>query len=234
MVGVVTSEPSRLLLFDIDGTLINSFGAMRLFDKTLSEIVGEPAATGGVYHGSTDPRIVREKLEAMGIDPTPELMGRILTRLEDLLEAEVAAGSTTEAKPGVHELLGVLAGDGRFALSVLTGNTVRNAKSKLKAAGVDHYFDLGLGAFGSDSPERNDLVPVALGRFHERYGRMIGGDCVVVIGDTERDLECARAGGVRCVLVATGAYGHPELSALGAELTINDLLAAELLAVLQA
>jgi phosphoglycolate phosphatase-like HAD superfamily hydrolase len=231
---MATSEPSRLLLFDIDGTLINSFGAMRLFDKTLSEIVGAPAATGGVYHGSTDPKIVREKLVAMGVDPAPDLVSRILTRLEDLLEAEVASGATTEAKPGAHELLGVLSDDGRFALSVLTGNTVRNAKSKLKAAGVDHYFDLGLGAFGSDSPERNDLVPVAMGRFYERYGRVVAGERVVVIGDTERDLECAVAGGVRCVLVATGAYSHPELSALGAELTVNDLLATEeLLAVLR-
>jgi phosphoglycolate phosphatase len=224
---VSAAEPSRLLLFDIDGTLINSFGAMRLFDQTLSEIVGAPAATGGVYHGSTDPKIVREKLEAMGMDPTPDLVGRILTHLEDLLEAEVASGATTEVKPGVHELLGALAKDSRFALSVLTGNTVRNAKSKLSAAGVEHYFDLGLGAFGSDSPERNDLVPVALGRFHERYGRALPGDSVVVIGDTERDLGCAVAGGVRCILVATGAYSHPELSALGAELTVNDLLTIE-------
>lgn len=220
-------EPSRFLLFDIDGTLINSFGAMRLFDKTLSEIVGREAATGGVYHGSTDPKIVREKLGAMGVDATPELVTRILTRLEDLLEAEVASGSTTDAKPGVHDLLGVLAGDNRFALSVLTGNTVRNAASKLRAAGVERYFDLGLGAFGSDSPERNDLVPVALGRFHARYGRWLGGERVVVIGDTARDFECARVSGVRCILVATGAYGHHELSGLGAERTLVDLTATK-------
>ena len=208
---------------------------MRLFNQALGEMGGHGAATGGTFPGATDPKIVDTKLREIGIEPTAELVSQVLIRLEDLLEEAVGAGATVAPKPGVVALLDELSKDPRFALSVLTGNTLRNAKSKLTAAGVAGYFDLSLGAFGSDSADRNDLVPIALSRFFEQHGRELRGTSVIVIGDTEHDYGCAQAGGVRCILVATGSYGHQELSVLGAELTVSDLSATEeILAVLRA
>ena len=219
-----STVPSRLLLFDIDGTLINSFGSMRLYDKVIGEEAGvEGPVPDGEFHGSTDLKIVSTKLTAMGVSPGPDIVGRIILRIEGELETLVESGSTTSPKFGVVELLDKLNNDPHFTVSVLTGNTVRNAQSKLRAAGIDHYFDFSIGAFGSDSSERNDLVPVARRRFMERHAHELDGEAVIVIGDTARDLECARAGGARCILVSTGAYGHQELSSLGAELTVSDL-----------
>jgi phosphoglycolate phosphatase-like HAD superfamily hydrolase len=109
--------------------------------------------------------------------------------------------------PGVAEALASLEGDPRFRFSLLTGNFEPVARLKLERAGIGRFFEEGQGAFGSDAEERNELVPVARGR--------AGGwprERTVVIGDTPRDIACARADGVRVVAVATGPFALEDLA----------------------
>jgi phosphoglycolate phosphatase-like HAD superfamily hydrolase len=125
--------------------------------------------------------------------------------------------------PGVAELLGLLDADGRFVQTVLTGNIAPNALVKLAAFDLDRFVDLDIGAYGSDRTDRNELVPVALARAAEHRGLDFGADEVWVIGDSANDLACARAAGVRCLLVATGRLGAAELEALGPDAWRPDL-----------
>ncbi|MBW3575836.1 MAG: HAD hydrolase-like protein, partial [Actinobacteria bacterium] len=101
--------------------------------------------------------------------------------------------------------------------------TAVNAATKLAALGLDRWLDLESGAYGSDDPDRPALVPVALRRAAERRGWTLSPEDVWVVGDTPRDLECARAGGARCALVATGHTTQDDLYGLGADAVFDDL-----------
>jgi phosphoglycolate phosphatase-like HAD superfamily hydrolase len=107
--------------------------------------------------------------------------------------------------------------------SVLTGNVEANARLKVGAFGLDRFLDLEVGAFGSDHADRNQLVPVALRKLVALRGIRVPADRVWVVGDTGRDLDCARVAGARCVLVATGMVPFEELEPLGADATYRDL-----------
>ena len=113
-------------------------------------------------------------------------------------------------------MLARLAEDPRVVSTLLTGNIDANALVKVAAFGLDRWLDLTVGAYGSDAADRNLLVPVALRRLSARRGVELAAADAWVIGDTPRDLECARVAGARCLLVATGRYGFDELAALGA------------------
>jgi phosphoglycolate phosphatase-like HAD superfamily hydrolase len=106
---------------------------------------------------------------------------------------------------------------------VLTGNTQANALVKLAAFELTPWVDVEIGAFGSDDADRTALVPVALERARRLRGLALGPDDVWVVGDTPRDLACARAAGVRCALVATGHSSLDELRATDAEAVLEDL-----------
>jgi phosphoglycolate phosphatase len=120
-------------------------------------------------------------------------------------------------------LLEALGADGDVSQTVLTGNTAANARAKLDAFGLTRHLDLEIAAFGSDDADRTRLVPIALER--ARRLRQLEPDPseVWVIGDSPADLACARAGGVRCLLVATGRPELEELSALEADAVLPDL-----------
>ena len=128
---------------------------------------------------------------------------------------------------GAPELLQALAADERLHLSVLTGNIAPNAVVKLAAFGLDKWLDLETGAYGSDSEDRQALVPVALGRLASLRGARLAPGATWVIGDTPLDYECARAAGAHCLLVATGRYALQELEGLGADAVLADLAATE-------
>jgi phosphoglycolate phosphatase len=214
----------RLLLFDIDGTLVRAGpvgGAV--FDRAIKAVLGEVPAQLVRMSGKTDPQIVREYLALLEMDD-PEHLPAILAHLE----SELAAAADQLARdgrpcPGVTELLTALAEDDRFHLSVLTGNIAPNAVVKLSAFGLQEWLDLETGAYGSDSEDRKALVPIALDRLSALRGAHLSPDQTWVIGDTPRDFECAVAGGAHCLLVATGGYTQEELEELGADEVLADM-----------
>jgi phosphoglycolate phosphatase len=208
----------RLILWDIDGTLIRAGSIARdAFARAVERAMGRAIGAHSVQmSGRTDPLIAAEILRVSGGDA--ELVPTVLGHLEaELADAAVALREGGRVLPGVVDVLSRLAGVDGLVQSVLTGNTAANAAVKLAAFGLDRWIDASVGAFGSDHPERNELVPVALAR--ARFSP----DDAWVVGDTPHDLACARAGGVRCLLVGTGRMGFDELAALDADCVLPDL-----------
>jgi phosphoglycolate phosphatase len=215
----------RLLLWDIDGTLLRAGPAAReVFASAVAHAVGDhPGEHGVVMSGKTDPQIAREILATMRIvdAAVDDHLPVILSRLEaDLATAAAHMREHGHVLPGVPEILAHLDARPDVVQTVLTGNIAANAAVKLGAFELDRWFDLSLGAYGSDHHDRLALVPIALDR-----ARRSGHDPeeVWVIGDTPNDLACARAGGARCVLVATGRMPLAELASLGADAALADL-----------
>lgn len=216
------------MLWDVDGTLLDSGGATtEAFDAAVTAAIGRhPGDHGVAMSGKTDPSIAMEILAFAGLDQ--EEARRLLPMVLGRLEAEIAAASsyfTTKGRvlPGVERLLARLHRHPGVAQSVLTGNTEANARTKLVAFGLDGWLDLGIGAFGSDRPDRDELVPVALERCRNQRGIGVEPRDVWIVGDTPRDLACARAAGARCMLVATGRFHMAALREAGADHVAEDL-----------
>lgn len=208
----------KLLLFDLDGTILHATHARGLepFRVTMREIFEVEVDWSGMRpDGKTDPLIIAELLERAGA-PTrvdAEALGAFERRLAVRLAEALERGTTrVDPIPGVRRLLETLAGDPRFALAVLTGNLERAAHLKLRAAGLDGFF--AVGAFGSDSARRAALPEIACERFRacSRHDVALA-DCVI-IGDTPLDHAAAAHNGMPCVLVASGRTPLDELAAL--------------------
>jgi phosphoglycolate phosphatase-like HAD superfamily hydrolase len=216
---------TRVILWDVDGTLVRTGGVgAEAFATAIETLFGVPAGDHGVtLAGKTDPQIAREILAVLELHGDADAhLPRLLAETERL----VAAGRDTirargRILPGVSALLDALAGPGTVQ-TVLTGNTAANAAVKLDAFGLQRRLDLEVGAYGSDNPDRNTLVDVALARVERRYGP-VDRRHVWVIGDTPLDAACARAGGVRCLLVASGFAPRSALEAAGADHVVDDL-----------
>jgi len=221
----------RLLLFDIDGTLVQAGEIGRAaFDRAVEAVLGRTPSGRVQMSGKTDPQIVREYLVMDGAD-TYRQLPLVLKQLEvELAAAADELAAKGSACPGAPELLAALSADPRLHLSVLTGNIEPNAVVKLSAFGLQHWLDLEVGAYGSDSEDRRALVPIALSRLAKRRGTHLRSSDVWVIGDTPRDYECAKAAGARCLLVATGRFGAAQLSRLGAEVVLEDFTSTEAVA----
>lgn len=226
---------SRLVLWDIDGTLLRAGTAGRdaLVGAVAAALGQEPAAVlgredvaGHPMGGKTDPQIVRELLVLAGAAPA-EVEDRLEHALDGvvrlLAEAEHRIAGEGRVLPGVREVLERLAAEDAVVSGVLTGNLRANALIKLRALGLDAVLDLAASAFGSDSADRRDLVPLARDRAAAVHGTEWADEEVWVVGDTPRDLACARAGGVRCLLVATGSHPFEELREAGADVALPDL-----------
>ncbi|HEY7194387.1 MAG TPA: HAD family hydrolase [Gemmatimonadales bacterium] len=220
----------RLILFDIDGTLLWTSGAGR---RAIHRALVEEMGTAGPietyrFDGKTDPQIVRELL-AMAGHPECESEDRITAvceRYVALLTVELAKPThTTSLYPGIKELLAALEpfeAEGRALVGLLTGNVQHGAALKLRSAGLDPAR-FAVGAFGSDSHRRADLPAVAARRASEHTGRRFTGDELVVVGDTPDDVACARPLGARTVAVATGFYKPDALRAAGATHVFENL-----------
>lgn len=210
------------VLWDIDGTLVRSGGvAARAFLDAVTEVTGtRPAAGGRDYGGRLDSEIAEMLLTA--VDASPALIPDVLKALERLVEERLDDLRTqTSAFPGVPALLATLAEAG-VRQTVVTGNIEAVARYKLDAGGLIPPVDLGFGGFGDSAPDRAAVARFALGRLAAAAWEP-GPNEVWIVGDTPRDLECARAAGVRCALVATGRRGVDELSGLGADIVLPDL-----------
>jgi phosphoglycolate phosphatase len=217
---------TRLVCFDIDGTLLTSGGAgRRAFERCLRAVYGRVGRIDGYdFHGKTDPQIVYDLLGAEGVDPAQveagfaEFWPRYLSALAEELEVSKARGAV-RAYPGVRELLGRLRERADVVLALLTGNVEGGAHLKLRAAGLDGVFRFG--AYGSDSAVRTELPPIVLRRAAQETGVFFAGDRVVVVGDTPDDVACARCIGARGVAVATGRHAPAALRAAGADVVLE-------------
>jgi phosphoglycolate phosphatase len=216
----------KLVLFDIDGTILLSAGAgRRAITAALAEEIGDAAAFARVrFDGKTDPQIVKELLEASGrAGPHSEdRVQALCARYVSLLEEELASTRGMLLMPGFPGILDRLEATSGVVLGLLTGNLARGAELKLRAAGLDPGR-FRVGAFGSDSGHRPDLPAIAAERAAPIFGRVPAGAEVVIIGDTPADVTCGSGIGARAVAVATGSYGVAELEACGAHAVFADL-----------
>ena len=198
----------RLLLFDIDGTLVLTGGAgSRAMTRAFAETHGlEDALQKVDLAGRTDRIIMRDALTHAGRDHEDVDLDEFRVAYCSALREEIQKPGTGRRGllPGVRPLLDALAARDDVRLALLTGNFRASAEIKLAAFGVWDYFSWG--AFADDAIERDDLIRIAHARHETEHGWLIEPDAVVVIGDTPHDIRCARAGGAKAVAVATGNY----------------------------
>ena len=212
-------ENLRVVLFDIDGTILRSGGVGRIaMERALSHVFGSPGSSEYHYDGKTDRQIVRElmRIEGLTDEEIDEQMGVLLDRYVGGLHEELASGKrTVHIFPGVLELLDELEKEASVVLGLLTGNIVEGARAKLGAAGID-ITRFRVNAFGSDHEERPELPAIAQRRARDVIGRDVDGNRLVVIGDTPADIRCGESIGARAIGVATGRYTVAQLAEHGA------------------
>jgi phosphoglycolate phosphatase len=213
----------RLLLFDIDGTLVLGGPAKDAFRVALMETFGTAGAIEvHSFAGKTDPQIARELLQGAGVTDAdidagfPRLWARYLSYLEERLPA-----NPVRVLPGVRPLLEALGERTDVGLALLTGNIAPGAELKLASAGLWRHFRTG--SFGSDHEERDELPSIALRRAREAWGVSLSPRDAVVVGDTPRDVQCGRKIGMHTLGVATGHHTVSDLETAGAERVLADL-----------
>jgi phosphoglycolate phosphatase len=201
----------RLLLFDIDGTLIHSGGAgIEALKRALKERFGiEDDLHDIEFAGMTDSGIVTSILNKHEISANGENIAAFLDSYVHFLSSELLRRKG-KLLPGVLELLEKLKTRKHVVLALLTGNVSRGAQLKLGHYGVWHFFEFG--AFADDHHDRNQLGPFARARAKEKLGREFSADEIDVIGDTPRDIACGRALGARTIAVATGSWSRDKLA----------------------
>ena len=205
----------KLVLFDIDGTILWSNGAgRRAMQRALMAAFGSSGNASYRYDGKTDMQIVRDLMRAEGhadalIDAR---MTRLLEDYSSALHEELRSGEThVQRFDGVLELLDALEARSDRRIGLLTGNIEIGASAKLRAVGIDpERFTVC--AFGSDHEIRGELPGIAQRRAREQLGLDVNGDAIVIIGDTPADIDCTRAIGARAIAVATGRYSVDQLA----------------------
>jgi phosphoglycolate phosphatase len=203
----------KLILWDIDGTLIVSHGAgVRAMEKALTRRFGVTCDLRQIdWAGRTDAWITGEVFRHTGLPDTPQNSHDYLEAYLELLPEELRNGPQGGVLPGILELLETLQQRTDLAQGLLTGNLRRGAELKLTHYKVWHYFEFG--AFADDSPRRNDLGPHAVRRARERHGVEFAPGKTFIIGDTPHDIECGKVIGAQTIGVATGRYSVEELAA---------------------
>jgi phosphoglycolate phosphatase len=206
----------KLVLFDIDGTLLSSEGMGRAsMQRALDEVFGSPGNPAYRYDGKTDRQIVREVMRMEG--HSDEHIDSRMEKLMDLYLEGLRAGAKSgkfnvQPLAGVPEILDALEARDDVVLGLLTGNIAPGARIKLNSAGIDPDR-FRVNAFGSDHESRPELPGIAQRRASEVLGLSIAGDRLVVIGDTPADIECGRSLGARSIGVASGHYTVEQLLA---------------------
>jgi phosphoglycolate phosphatase len=218
----MTVTQKRLLLFDIDGTLIHSGGAgVHALKSAFTERFGIYDDLHDIeIAGMTDSGIVVSILKKHGIAATNENVSAFLDSYVHFLSLELPR-RVGKLLPGVLELLEKLKSRPHLVLALLTGNVSRGAQLKLEHYGVWHFFEFG--AFADDHHDRNRLGTVARARAMEKHGRQFSASEIDVIGDTPRDIACGKAFGARTIAVATGTWNHDQLAKYQPDFLIDDL-----------
>jgi phosphoglycolate phosphatase len=203
----------RLILFDIDGTLLTTGRAAR--DAFADALVAVYGYDGDVdrydFSGRTDPQIASMILRDEGL--SDEAITRSLPQLWEHYLGGLGRNVPGRARvlPGIVALLDALAADERAMLALLTGNIEPGARLKLGDAGLNDYFPFG--AFGSDSAQREELPPIAAARAHARNGHRFHGREIVIIGDSIYDVRCGVPHGARTIAIASGKTPRDVLAA---------------------
>lgn len=213
----------KLILFDIDGTLIDSGGAgTRSLDLAFKELFSIDNAFEGIsMAGKTDIQIMKEASARHNLPSNNGILPAIVDAYIRNLMIEIN-NDKKHLKPGIKEALKPLAEQsGNYQLGLLTGNIEQGARIKLDPFDLNHYFPSG--AFGNDDEDRNKLLPIALERFKNISGREINFRDCIIVGDTPRDVYCAKPYGAFCIAVATGPYPAERLKETGADVVMEDL-----------
>lgn len=221
--GGTNEDGKRLVLFDIDGTLLSAGKASRrALVLALTEVFGSAGPVDAYeYSGKTDPQIVRELMTADGFDGKevdarmPQALALYRAALEKMIRPE-----EVREKPGVTRLVRRLADDPRATLALLTGNLEPCARIKLGPLDLNALFPFG--AYGSDHADRYRLPAIAVRRADELLGVRFEGKRVVVVGDSIHDVRCGRSIGVRAVAVATGPTPRGILAAEAPDALVDD------------
>lgn len=214
----------RLVLFDIDGTLLRAQGVGPIaMERAGRRVLGPQFSLEGIdFGGALDPWIFRQAAQRLGHDDPSPLHPTF--RDEYLIELERAIDGDERRPvllPGVLAALAAFHDDPAATLGLVTGNYGRAVPLKLRAAGIDPAQFV-VGAFGDDAPTRPELVRLAMEQWRAR-GADPDPRRVVVIGDTPRDVDCAKKNGCRSIAVATGWHTVEQLEAGGADLVLRDL-----------
>jgi phosphoglycolate phosphatase len=226
---------SRLLLFDVDGTLLLTGGAgRRSLNRAFQQVFGVENAFHSVrLAGRTDPSLLADALASAGVTPRDGDADRFRATYLELLAAELRQAATDGGGgwtdwhsfkgvfPGVREVLDALGSRDDVFVSLLTGNYAEGARIKLAHFGlIDHFRR---GAFGEDAAERWQLVEVARARAAEAGSGRVAPADTWVIGDTPLDVAAAKQAGVRSLAVATGGYTPDRLEESGADVVLKRL-----------
>ncbi len=212
----------KLILFDIDGTLIDSGGAG---SRALASAFGDVFSVKDAFRdismaGKTDLQIVKEAIYVHGMPPDESATASVINSYLRHLSREIGT-SKKYVMPGVVDILRKMDDTEGCWSGLLTGNIQEGARIKLDALGLSDHFMCG--AFGSDDEDRNKLLPIALKNFTDSTGLDLSyGDCTV-IGDTPRDVECSKPYGAKAVAVSTGPYSYESLMATDADLVVDSL-----------
>ena len=217
---------TKLVLFDIDGTILTSGGAgEKALTYAIRDHFGQTENLANIeMAGKTDIWIAHRIFEACGVEPRPENVERFLDRYLHHLETELARHNG-RLLPGFPEILHALARLPNVAVGLLTGNLRRGAELKLEHYGVLGHFPFG--AFADDSHDRNRLGPFARERARDAHGTEFRCEDIYIIGDTPHDIACAKAIHARSVGVATDRYPRAALEAAGADFVFDDLSDAQ-------
>ncbi len=214
----------KLILFDIDGTIVDCGGQARTaFATALHAVFGEAGPIDEYdFSGKTDTRIVVDLMTGAGrprdeiLATLPKLREEYLATLDRSLER-----AHMRVLPGIEPLLEHLAARDDIVLALLTGNWERGARIKLSRHDLNRYF--GFGSFGDNVFDRNDLPPIALERAVAAAGRRFRPDEALIIGDSILDVGCARANDIPVLAVATGRTAPAALQAAGPTWLVDDL-----------
>lgn len=226
----------KLILFDIDGTLVLTGGAgIRAMNRACEELVGHPHALEGIpVAGRTDRIILMDVVSRAGHRLDDGLLDRLRERYIANLREEIerpgrtqtfeslgARGGVKAVMPGIRDLLDTLVRREDVFLGLLTGNFEAGARIKLEHFDLWRYFRCG--AYGDDAADRNALVPFALERARQCGLPDLAAEHILVVGDTPHDIACARAVGATPVGVATGGFTAEQLRESGADIVFEDL-----------
>ena len=212
----------KFILFDIDGTILDSGGAgIRSLNLAFEEIFAVKDAFRTIsMAGKTDMLILKEGFELYAIDYSNGIIPEFYQTYIRYLKQNIR-DALGHIKPGIREALRELQAQKEFILGLLTGNIEEGARIKLDFFGLNDYFNIG--AFGNDDEDRDRLLPVAVDKLFKRNSLHVSFRDCIVIGDTPRDISCSKPYGAFSVAVATGPYSAATLSEAGADIVLNDL-----------
>ena len=214
----------KLILFDIDGTILLTGGAaVRAVNRAFEKLFGIPNAMDGIRaDGKTDPIILREIFHKnLGRDFQPEEASIVYKEYVLFLRDEITDSTGFRIMPGITQLIKTLSSiQEGVTLGLATGNIEEGARIKLRRSGLDSYFKFG--GFGSDSEERNQLIRIAIERGKDLLGYKQEFEAAFVIGDTPFDIVHGRDAGAKVVAVATGSYSARELEKYDPDFLFED------------